>query len=140
MARITIHDCVRSDQGKTVLMLVNIVHRNCPAVGRVTQVALSTVFPPVDVSMTVLTLLTGVREYRINVTLLACNFRMHSAQRKWSLHMIELRLRPQRKPPLAGMAVSTCNLYVSVRAFVGVRHAGRSSLGRRDSCGDKHRQ
>jgi hypothetical protein len=132
MARITIHHCVRSYQGKTVLMLVDVVHRNCPAVGRVTQVALSAVFPPVDVSMTVLTLLTGVRENWVNVTLLASDFRVHSAQRKWSLRMIELRLRPQREPPLAGVAVSTRNLYVSVRTFVGVRHAGRSSLGRRD--------
>ena len=46
VAGIAIHRRMRSDQGKTILMLVDVVNRNLPAVGVVAECALSTVFPP----------------------------------------------------------------------------------------------
>jgi len=58
-----------------------------------TQIALRAVTPSVDVCVTVLALLTCVREDRINVALLASYFRVHATQRKRSLAVIELRLR-----------------------------------------------
>jgi hypothetical protein len=79
VTRVTIDDRVGSDQGKTVLMLVNAVDGNCPPVGVVTQIALRTVTPSMDVRMTVLALLTCVHEHWINVALLASYFRVHAA-------------------------------------------------------------
>jgi len=129
VTRVAIHHCVRSDQRKTVLVLVDVVHRNGPAIGGVAQIALRAVFTPVDVSMTVLTLLTGVRENWVNMTLLACNLRMHASQRKRRLAVIELRLRTQWKPSLACVAVFTRDLDRSVRIFIGRDGARRSCRG-----------
>jgi hypothetical protein len=75
-------------------MLIDVVHRNCPTVGGVTQVALRAILPPMNVGVTVLALLTCIRKHRINVALLASYFRMHAAKRKRSFGVIELRLRP----------------------------------------------
>lgn len=139
VARVAIHHCVRSDQGKPVLMLVDVVHRNCPAVDVVAQIALRAVLSSVNVGVTILALLTRVRENRINVTLLACNLGMHASQRKRSLAVIELRLRTQGKPSLAGMAVFTRDLDRSVGIFAG-RDGARCSCHGQSPQENEHRQ
>jgi len=73
MARVAIHNGVRADQRKAILVFVDVVHRHLPAVDVVAQVTLGAVAAPVDIGVAVLTLLTGVGEDRVDVALLARN-------------------------------------------------------------------
>ena len=124
VACITIHNRVRTDQRETILVLVDVVHRHSPAVHVVTQVALGTVSASMNVGMAVLTLLAGVGENRVDVTLLTGNFRMEATQRKSCFAMIKLRPRSQREPAFAGMAVLTGDLQRPMRISVCGRDAG----------------
>ena len=56
VAGIAVHRRMRSDQGKTILMLVDVVNGNLPAVGVVAECALSTVFPPMQIRVAILAL------------------------------------------------------------------------------------
>ena len=124
VARITIHNRMRTDQRETILMLVDVVHRHCPAVRVVTQVALGTVTAPMDVSVAILALLASIRENRIDVALLTRNLCVQTPQRKCRLAMIKFGLRTQRQPSFAGMAVFTRYLQRPMGISVGGRDAG----------------
>ena len=73
MARVAIHNGVRADQRKAILVFVDIVHRHFPAIDVMAQVALRAVAAPVDIGMAVLALLACVCEDGIDVALLARN-------------------------------------------------------------------
>jgi hypothetical protein len=62
VAGITVHRRMRADEGKTILMLVDVVNGNLPAVGVVAECALSTVFPPVQIRVAILALHRCVAE------------------------------------------------------------------------------
>ena len=53
---IAVHGSVSADQRKAILMFIDIVNGNLPAIGIVTQLALCPVLPPVQVGVTVLAL------------------------------------------------------------------------------------
>lgn len=120
-------------------MLIDVVHRNRPPSDLMTQVALRTVLPPMNVRMAILALLACVREYRIHMTFLARNFRVHATQRKRCLAMIKLQVIAQWQPSLAGVAVLTSHLYRPMRIFVGRNDGGCSSSGVRHARRDQHR-
>ena len=124
VACITIHHRVRTDQREAILMLVDVVHRHRPAVHVVTQVALGTIFASMNVRVAVLALLAGICENRIDVALLTWDLRMQTTQRKSRLAVIKFRLRTQRQPTFAGMAVLTCNFQRPVRVSVRRCNAG----------------
>ena len=73
MARVAIHNCVRADERKAILVFVDVVHRHFPAIDVMAQVALRAVAAPVDIGMAVLALLACVCEDGIDVALLARN-------------------------------------------------------------------
>ena len=73
MARVAIHNCVRADERKAILVFVDVVHRHFPAIDVMAQVTLGTVAAPVDIGVAVLTLLASVGEDRVDVALLARN-------------------------------------------------------------------
>lgn len=79
VARVAIHHGVSPDQRKAVLMLVDIVNGDLPAIHPVTQVALSTVLAAMKVGVAVLTLLSDIAEHGIDVALLAGHFGVHAA-------------------------------------------------------------
>jgi hypothetical protein len=93
VARITIHDGMRTDQRETILVLVDVVHRHSPAVRVVTQVALGTVTAPMNVGVAVLALLAGIRENWIDMALLTRNRAMKATKWKPCFAMIKLRAR-----------------------------------------------
>jgi hypothetical protein len=121
---ITIHNRMRADQRKTILMLVDVMHRHCPSVEVVTQVALGTIFASMNVGVAVLALLAGICENRIDVALLTRNFRVETTQRKCRFTMVKFWLGTQWQPSLAGMAVLTRNLQRPMGISVGWRNTG----------------
>ena len=73
MALVAIHDRVRANERKAILVFVDVMHRHCPAIDVMAQVALGAILASMNVGVAVLTLLAGVREDRVDVALLARN-------------------------------------------------------------------
>jgi len=110
VAGIAIHGGMSTDQGKTILMFVDVVNRNLPSVGVVAECALSSVLPPMQVCVTVLTLQRRVAEDQSLMAIGALRFCVPSAQRKPGVGMVELQLGAERFPALDGMALLALNL------------------------------
>jgi hypothetical protein len=119
-----------TDQRETILMLVNVEHRHLPSSRPVAKVALRSVFAAVDVSVAVLTLAAGVGENAIDMTLLAGNVAVNTAQRKRGLIVVKLRILADRHPPCRHVTVLTRNAQQPVR-ILRCRH-------QRDWCPYKH--
>ena len=51
---VAVHNSVRSDQGKSILMFIDVVNGDLPAVGIVAKFALRAVLAPMQIRMTVL--------------------------------------------------------------------------------------
>jgi len=124
VTRVAIDNRVRADERKAVLVFVDVMHRHCPAVDVVAQVALGTILASMNVGVAVLALRTSIGEYGVDVTLLARNLSVQASQRKRRFAMIKLRMPTQRQPSFAGMAVRTRNLQRPMRISVGRRNAG----------------
>jgi hypothetical protein len=124
VTRVAIDNRMRADERKTVLVFVDVVHRHCPAVDVVAQIALGTILASMNVGVAVLALLTSIGEYGVDVTLFARNLGVQASQRKPGFAVIKLRTRTQRQPSFAGMAVLTRDLQGPMRISVGGRDAG----------------
>ena len=51
---VTIHGCVSADQGKTILVLIDVVGGNLPAIGVMAEFTLGAVFAAMQIGVTVL--------------------------------------------------------------------------------------
>ena len=71
---IAVYGSVSADQRKPILMLIDIVNGNMPAVGIVAELALCPVLAPVQVSVTVLALHWRVAENQILVAIGTLHF------------------------------------------------------------------
>ena len=105
VARIAIDDSVRANEREPVLMLVDVVHRDLPAVDAVAQIALRSILPAMDIGVAILAVPAGIRENRIDVTLLAGHAGMHTPQRIGGPVVIEVGRTAQREPACGGVAV-----------------------------------
>jgi hypothetical protein len=126
VTRIAVHGSVRADQWKTVLMLIDGMDRNLPAIDPMAKLALRSVFPPVKVGMAILAVAAHVAEHRIDVAFLARHFRMHAAQGIPSLVVIKLGLAADRSPCGGGVTLLARNF----QRAMGTAH-GRSGSGLR---------
>ena len=104
---VAIHGSVRTDQGKTVLVLVDIVDRNLPARNSVAQVALSSVFPAVDVGVTILAGVANLGENPLDVAFLARHLRVHATEREAGLLVIKFGIAANGHPCICGVTVLT---------------------------------
>jgi hypothetical protein len=98
MARITVGDSVGANQREAVLMLVDIVKRNFPAADAMTESALRTIPPPMNVGVTILAITANVGENRTGMAFLALHRGVQPAQGKSGLVMLELRLATNWSP------------------------------------------
>jgi hypothetical protein len=87
---------MRPDQRESVLMFVDVVNRDLPPRIAMAQIALRSVFPPVDIGVAVLALPPDVRKHQVRVTVLAPDLHVQSAQREPCLAVIKLRDRTDR--------------------------------------------
>lgn len=74
MAGITVHNRVGTNQRKSILMLVDVVNRNLPAVRVVAQFTLGSVLAAMKIRVAVLTLVGNVAEIQIGVAIHALHF------------------------------------------------------------------
>lgn len=121
VARITVHCGVSADQGKAVLMLIDVVNGYLPTVGVVTKLALGAVLAAVKIGVAILAFLRSVAKDKSLMAIGALHFCVAAAQRKFSLRVGELEFRAERLPTLRSMAILARQFeLVAVRAVVCV--------------------
>jgi hypothetical protein len=96
---------MRTEQWKTVLMLIDVVDRNLPAIDAVAEIALGAVFSTMQVCVTILALPADIGEHGIDMTFLAEHLGMHAAQGICRLVVIELRILADGHPCCWRMAI-----------------------------------
>jgi len=110
VARITVHRGVRADERKAVLMLIDGMDRDLPAVDPVTEIALRPIFSSMKVGMTILAITAHVSEDWIDVALLARHARMHATEGIPCLAMIKLRLAADLITAIIAKARNSCRI------------------------------
>lgn len=119
---------MRTDQRESILMLLDLSHRNAPALYAVAVLAIGAHLPAMDVSVTIGARMANVGEQQLGVALRACHARVHAAQRVPSTVVIELRQvadgfpRRERVAVLAGLcqrAVRASRLRAWSRLLLG---------------------
>jgi hypothetical protein len=105
VAGIAVRDRVGPDQGKAILMLVNGMNGNLPAIHAVAKVALRAILAPMDIGVAVLAIGADVGKHWIDVAFLAAHLDVHTPQRISGLAVIELRLGTNRPPGGSRVAV-----------------------------------
>ena len=139
VALLALHKCVRASQGEAVLVVLDGVDRNLPALDGMAALAIRAKLPPVNVSVTVRAVRTGVLEDQAGVALGARYLLMHASQRIRRMIVIEFRVRTNWFPTCVCMAVLARNRQGTVRigdfrlstAYLGMR--SRSGLLRRNN-------
>lgn len=116
VARLAGERGVRPDQGKAVLVLLNVLDGNLPSFHGVARFTLGAHLAAMNIGMAVSAFLSNVSEYKFRVTLCATNLGMHPAQRVRRLVVIEVRYGPDRLPVDAGMAGLAGNAECAVGA------------------------
>lgn len=115
VARIAVHGGVRADQRKTILMLIDGMDGDLPATDPMTQVALCSIFPPVQVGMAILAVVSYLGEYQIDMTFPASYPHMHAPQGITRLAVIKLRFAADRFPLRGCMTSFTSDLHRTMR-------------------------
>ena len=120
MARIASHGGVSTDQRKSVLVLLDVLDGNLPALDRVTIRAVGSELPAMDVGMAIGAGMAYVSEHHLGVTLRAGADRgMHAAERIPGFVMVEIRHRPDRLPTRVGVTRLARKAEATVRASRG---------------------
>jgi hypothetical protein len=127
VAGIAINHSVSADQRKAILMPVDVVNRDLPAVGVVAQFALSPVLAAMQIGMAVLALIGSVGEVEVAMAVAARYGSMAAAQGKSRTRMIELDLVLDDVPVRGDVAGDARNIELAVRAL-------RRSKGPRRLC------
>ena len=141
MARAAVQRGVSSEQRKAILVLVDLLHGNLPALDGVALFAAGAELALVDVGMTIGALFSHIRKYRFNVALGTGDSLMHTAQWEMGLVVVELRQVADRLPSPESVAVLTWNIQVAVRApsvGIGLPLPARRNDGGKQQEHEKH--
>lgn len=112
-----------AEQRETVLMVLNVLDRDAPALDGVTFLTARSKLPAMKVRMAVRALRAYARENWIRVAGLAVEFCVCAAKRKSGFLVAEIRETPYGLPASFRVTALTTKLQISVRT------AGRSTLG-----------
>jgi len=121
MARVTIHESMRADERKAILVLIDVVNRYLPAICVVAQFAFRSILPAMKVRMAVLTFFWHVAEVEVGMTINALYYCVATAQREPGLGVLELHFLPQRLPSHLRVTLLAWNIELfSVRALTHI--------------------
>lgn len=123
-----IQRCVGSHQGKTVLVLVNLLRGNLPTLYAVALLTTGSELTLVDIRVAIGALVAYILKYRFDVALGARNSLMQPTQRVPGLIVVEFWCVSNRLPSAQGMAVLTGDIEGAVRTSaigVGLRLPSR---------------
>jgi hypothetical protein len=130
VAGVTIHNRMRTDQRETVLMLIDVVNRNLPAIDAMAEIALGAVFSAMQVGVTILALPADIGEHGIDMAFLAEHLGMHAAQGICRLVVIELRILTDGHPCRWRMAILARRFQRAVRVRRRHRRGHNPTVGR----------
>lgn len=139
MARVTIHHRMRADQRKSILVLVDVVDRDLPAIWVMAQFALRPILSAMKICMAVLTLFWHMAEYEVGMTIHALYLRVPSVQRKIGSRMLELHSCSQRLPSLLAVTLLAGNIELLSVRTVSSRICG-SVLRNANTCSQKEHE
>lgn len=134
VAGVAIYNCMRTDQWETVLMLVEVVNRNLPAIDTMAEIALGAVFSAMQVGMTILALPADIGEHGIDMAFLAEHLRVHAAQGIRRLVVIELGILADGHPRRRRMAILARRFQRTVRVRCRHRRGSHPAVG----CAERH--
>lgn len=118
VAGVAIDGGMGADQRKAILMLVDVVNGDLPAIGVVTEFTFGAVLAAMEIRMAILTLHRSVTKNEILVAIRALHFCVPSMQRESRAGMVEFQLGAQRLPFLRGVTLLARDLqFVAVRAM-----------------------
>jgi len=100
-------------------MFINVVDRDLPAIGVVTEFALGAVFAAMQVGVAVLALVGGVGKFQIRMAVATGHRGVPSAQREAGLRVIELDLAGNNLPVHCGVTCVAGDVELPVRALRG---------------------
>lgn len=104
------------DQGKTVEVLLDVLHRNPPAPHVVALFAVCPKLAAMNIGVAVGAFRARVAEHQVGVALAASHRFMHTPQGEFRLIVIKLRNVTNRFPSRKGMAILTRQGEIAVRA------------------------
>lgn len=118
---LTFHHGVRTEERKSVEVILDRLHRYVPAQWSVAFGAIRAILAAVNVRMAVRAVLADVGKDRLEVALGAVHFFVHPAERIPGTVVVELRNAADRRPTRAGVAVLAGNVEGAVRTTAGLR-------------------
>jgi hypothetical protein len=89
VAIVALHRGVCTEQRKPILVLLDLVDGNLPAINRVTLRAIGAEFPQVNIRVAIRAIFPNVGEHRLRVAFQTANFLVLSAQRISGFVVIE---------------------------------------------------
>jgi hypothetical protein len=89
VAGVAVHYRVRADQGKTILVLVDVMDGYLPTVGVVAQFTFGAIFASMQIGMAVLALVGGVGELQIGMAVTTRDSSVTPTKRKPGARMIK---------------------------------------------------
>ena len=128
VAGITVDDSMCTDQRETILMLIDIVDRDLPAVGVVAQLAFGSVLTAMQVGMAVLALIRSIGKFQIVVAIATCDGRVSSTKRETGPGMIEFDLALNYLPIRCGVARGTRQIELAMRILRGCQRPDRLGM------------
>ena len=120
VAVLALHGSMSAEKWETILVIVDLLYGNLPALNRVTLRAIRSHFSLVDIGVTILAILPYVGEYRLGVATRARHLLMQAPQRILGLVVVEFRDGTDRTPSGGGMAIFAGNRQRSVRTSSGL--------------------
>jgi hypothetical protein len=118
VAGVAVYGCMSADQRESILMLIDAVNGNLPAVGVVAEFTLRAILAAMQIGVAVLALYRGVAEIKILVAIDTLHFRVPAMQGKLSFRMVEFEFGAQRPPALSGVTLLARDLeLVAVRTM-----------------------
>jgi hypothetical protein len=96
---------MRTKKRKTILVIIDLLYGNLPALHGVALRTIRPHFPLVNIGVAVLASLSDISKYRLGMALRARHLFMHSAERILGLIVVEFRNRADRLPACSGVAI-----------------------------------
>lgn len=125
VAIIALHGRMRPEERKPILVIVDLLYGNLPALNGVTLRAVRSHFSLMNIGVTILTSFAHVSEYRLGVAPRAGHLLMQTPQRVLGLVVVEFRNGSDGTPSCGGMAIFAGNCQRSVRTSGGLPLRGR---------------
>jgi hypothetical protein len=116
MTGVAIQCGVRTQQWKSVFVLLNLLYCDLPSLYGMTLLAIGAKLATVNIRVAVRALGPDIRENGFGVALLAGDAFMHAAQGKFCAIMIKLRDSADRFPARYCVAILAGNFQITVRA------------------------